>query len=405
MFLIAECGETGNIMNTGQGKTLRPKWLMPRIPTKFLNDLPRWAYSFNALIKPLPFCPMTTKRKKRRKTATRRTKLNTAKQNFFRLIIVAAFIGLAVMAALHWDFVEETWYEIKDIIEETSQQTTNNPPPPAPIPNPQPTPNPSPNPTPIPGTTPKSVKIVTWNLYNMGISKDDDEVRFAAEVLKNYDIVALQEISTTLNGPRAIAKLNEELNRRGAKWDYIISDPTSGEGSERYTFLYKTKHIQVRGSGWLAKDRGLADKIAREPYLARFDIGKKQLLLANFHAVPVNKNPAAEIVHLVELPTLYPKDNLLIMGDFNLSEKNAAFNQLKAKGYKPVLQNQKTSLKTKPDANGNYLAAEYDNLFYKTGTLNNLKSGIIDFVPLCKNLSEARQISDHLPVWCEISWR
>lgn len=248
-----------------------------------------------------------------------------------------------------------------------------------------------------------SLKIVTWNLYNIGISKSDEEIEFIAKLLNNYDIVAIQEISTKLSGPRAITKLNEELGRRGGKWDYVISDPTTGAGAERYAYLWRTNKVSVSGRSWLAKP--LADKVDREPFMTRFKTkGGKTILLASFHAVPTAKTPAKEIILLDELHDAYRKDHLLIMGDFNLAQSHRAFNDLKKDGYVPVIENQKTSLRMKPK-NGDYLAQEYDNIFYETATLQSLRSGVVDFVPKFKDLKTARQISDHLPVWCEITWR
>lgn len=249
-----------------------------------------------------------------------------------------------------------------------------------------------------------STKIVTWNLYNIGISKDDEEVAFIAKMLKDYDIIAIQEISTKLSGPRAIVKLKDELNRRGSKWDYIISDPTSGSGSERYAYLWRTNKFALSGRAWLVKARSLDTRLSREPYMARFKAGDNSILMANFHAVPTSKNPAQEIQLLDELQNLYSKDNLVILGDFNLSQKSKAFEDLKKKGFQPVVVNQKTSLR-RIKRGSEYLAQEYDNIFYETARFSNRRSGIIDFVPHFKSLKEARAISDHVPVWSELKWK
>ena len=138
--------------------------------------------------------------------------------------------------------------------------------------------------------------------------------------------------------------------------------------------------------------------------MARFKVGENRILMGNFHAVPTSKNPAQEIELLDELHNSYGRDNLAIMGDFNLSQKAKAFDGLKSKGYRPVLLNQKTSLKTKVK-DGEHLAQEYDNVFYENAALQNLKSGVIDFAKDFGTLKEARNISDHLPVWCELKWR
>jgi deoxyribonuclease-1-like protein len=75
---------------------------------------------------------------------------------------------------------------------------------------------------------------------------------------------------------------------------------------------------------------------------------------------------------------------------------------LKKMGYAPILENQKTSLKAKCKA-GKCLASEYDNMFYKSSSINFTESGVILFYEKFISLKEARKISDHLPIWFEFS--
>lgn len=251
---------------------------------------------------------------------------------------------------------------------------------------------------------PNSLKVVTWNLYNMGVSKSNKEIEFVAKLLQHYDVLAIQEVSTKVSGPRAIVQLKDELSRKGHSWDYIVSDPTTGEGAERYAFLWKTDRVKLSGRAWLAKP--LEDEINREPFMARFAAGDKSILIANFHAVPSSKNPGKEVELLDQLDRSYNKDNLVVLGDFNLAEKSEYFNNLKNRGFSPVLRGQKTSLKRScPAGKDEYLAQEYDNIFYEVEDLSSSKSGIIDFVKTCQNLDRVRDISDHLPVWAELKWK
>jgi hypothetical protein len=52
------------------------------------------------------------------------------------------------------------------------------------------------------------------------------------------------------------ARLADELNRTGSKWDYIISDPTSSSPykTERYAFIWKTNKLKQIGKAWLEKN-------------------------------------------------------------------------------------------------------------------------------------------------------
>jgi len=245
----------------------------------------------------------------------------------------------------------------------------------------------------------QTITLVTWNLCNFGKSKSSEEIAFIANELKSADIVAIQEVSTTDFGAQAVAKLADELNRKGAKWDYVISNPTNGAGKERYAYLWKTSKISISGKGFLAEE--LDKEFDREPFMARFSIGKSKILLATLHAVPKDKNPAEECKYLFMLEKLYPNENILIMGDFNLSEKEEAFTSLKKEGYNSAIINQKTSLKMKPSKTGEKLGNEYDNIFYEYQLVEKLNAGIYEFYKKFVDLKTARTISDHVPVYLQ----
>lgn len=84
------------------------------------------------------------------------------------------------------------------------------------------------------------VKLVSWNLENLGSSKSESEITFIVSTLKDYDIVAIQEVVAGDGGAQAVAKLADELNRTRAKWDYVVSNPTSGSSykTERYAYFW-----------------------------------------------------------------------------------------------------------------------------------------------------------------------
>ncbi|PIY13305.1 MAG: endonuclease [Flexibacter sp. CG_4_10_14_3_um_filter_32_15] len=257
----------------------------------------------------------------------------------------------------------------------------------------------------------ETIKILSWNLYNFGKSKDAQEIEYIAKKLKDYDIVAIQEVSTSLYGIRAVGKLADELNRTGSKWEYKISDPTSGDGKERYAYVWKTSTKNAKISlkkDWL--EESIEAKVDREPYMARFEVNFKKgkttntVLIASFHAVPTNKNPEKEIVFLEEIPNRYKTDNILIMGDFNLDGKHEAFDVLRNRSLEAAFEGQKTSLRMK-EKDGNPLNKEYDNIFVETRAFNIKKVEAIHFYKDYKSLKEARYISDHIPLWVELGFK
>ncbi|MEZ4852190.1 MAG: hypothetical protein R3B93_26990 [Bacteroidia bacterium] len=40
----------------------------------------------------------------------------------------------------------------------------------------------------------QTFSIMTWNIQDLGRTKTDDEIEMMAEVMKNYDIIAVQEV-------------------------------------------------------------------------------------------------------------------------------------------------------------------------------------------------------------------
>ncbi|UZR93398.1 endonuclease/exonuclease/phosphatase family protein [Chondrinema litorale] len=242
-------------------------------------------------------------------------------------------------------------------------------------------------------------KIITWNLFNFGKSKNAQELEFIAETVRDFDVLAIQEVSTGPAGPQAVARLADILNRKGAKWDYIVSDATSGDGTERYAYIWKTSKVKLKGKPRLSKV--LDKKVDREPFLAHFINKNDSFLLASFHAIPTSKKPETENSLLYLIHKNNVKQNMLFMGDFNQSEKHEAFDNLKKENYLPTITKQKTSLKMKVK-NGQKLAKEYDNIFYEKDFFKIQASGIINFADSFRTLKEARKISDHIPIWIEI---
>jgi len=209
-------------------------------------------------------------------------------------------------------------------------------------------------------------------------------------------------VVTGYGGAQAVARLADELNRKGAKWDYTISDPTisSAYKTERYAFLWKTSKVKKIGKAWLEKKYHL--EIDREPYFCTFQIEKKQFTVATFHAITKKMQPETEIKYFKFLPAEYPNLNLLFIGDFNCPQSHTVFNPLKKMGYKPIFINKKTTLKQKCK-NDKCLASEFDNMFYNSSKINSFNSGVIHFYKNFNSLKEARMISDHIPIWFEFS--
>jgi endonuclease/exonuclease/phosphatase family metal-dependent hydrolase len=244
-----------------------------------------------------------------------------------------------------------------------------------------------------------NLNIISWNIQNFGRSKSESDsvMKYICDKVKIYDVVVIQEVSTSEFGAQAVAKLDDLLDRTGTSWDYVVSDPTTGAGSERYAYLYKKSRVKLKESGL---EKTLQDKLNREPFRAVFVFNKNEYYLFNLHLVPTDKNPAVEAAFLSSLGETYKGKKIVFMGDLNLSQSDPGFNGVK-KWSKPTLIGKKTSLKMKEGEAGERLNMEYDNFFISFNII--LKSSdVINFFSEFKELKLARKISDHCPIYCII---
>lgn len=251
----------------------------------------------------------------------------------------------------------------------------------------------------VSGISISQISVVSWNIQYMGSSKDSTEIAYMAKTIKDYDIIAIQEVVTSSYGEDAILRLVNSLDEIDeCCWAYEISEKTNGNGTEKYAFVYNKDNISVVESGHL--EMSLDELIDREPFIGTFANEKGDTVrIVNFHAVPTSKDPENEIKHLYKIDNKYKNYPLLFLGDFNLPQTDYAYLSLKKNGYASSMIGQKTSLKRY--CTSTCLSKEYDNFFYNTSKINPYNSYIIEFYKDFNSLSDARKISDHCPIVIE----
>ncbi|WP_047246514.1 endonuclease/exonuclease/phosphatase family protein [Maribacter thermophilus] len=249
----------------------------------------------------------------------------------------------------------------------------------------------------------KDIRLISWNIQDFGKTKNNAELEQIAELVRDADIVAIQEVVAGYGGAQAVAKLSDLLNRKGAKWDYVISDPTESPkyATERYAFIWKTKHIKIKNRGRLLSE--LKTVIDREPFLLDFFVENKRFTIVNFHSRPHSKEPRPEITALTDYLITNSTTPMILAGDFNVNEADPIFDTFKKNGYTAAIADQKTTLKKSCDGQ-DYRNHAIDNIFYPKEILKK-ESNVIDFIRDCGNLQMARDLSDHLPVYLNFGWK
>lgn len=240
--------------------------------------------------------------------------------------------------------------------------------------------------------------ILSWNIQNFGMSKSASTIAYIAKIVNTHDIIMIQEVNASPSGSKALMALVNQLNQMGNSWDYCLSNPTTGNGVERYAYVFK-KSVTLIGKPYLYTP--FQNTIDREPFIARFAHQGDTFTLANIHIVPKSKHPEIEINQLYQLANL-SSQHVIIAGDFNCPYANRAFNTLYTYKFKNALTQTATTIKMKA-INGLHLANSYDNFYFEKEEFTIHSSYSIDFTHQFNTLKEARRISDHLPICISLS--
>ena len=223
-----------------------------------------------------------------------------------------------------------------------------------------------------------SQTIMSWNIQNLGQTKfqRDTIVPQIANIMirSGADIIAIQEVVTRNYGDSCVIQIAKIMN-----YSYIISEPTTGNGSERYAFLWR-KGIKLN---WAKLDKDLEDVIDREPFIGSFTYKGKEIILRQIHIVPTAKNPKKEVVHL------YKYKDGIICGDFNLSCKDPVYTPLLSSFNSSGFCGKGTSLKRDGTVSDN----NYDHFF--VGKEHQIKESKVYLYDYKWNRNS---LSDHLPI-------
>ena len=243
----------------------------------------------------------------------------------------------------------------------------------------------------------EEVTLISWNIRDFGKTKNSDELEQIATIVKDADIIAIQEVVAGFGGRQAVAKLADILSQKGDSWEYAISDPTKSSKylTERYAYIWKGNKIKAKRNGYLLE--ALEESVDREPFVMEFYIDNTLFTLLNYHAISHSKNPKLEIETMANYIVKTIKRPTVLIGDFNLNESDPVFDILKEGGFYPLLTTTQTTLKSKCK-NNKYLNHAIDNIFFSSD-LKLIDGNIIDFVGNCDRIKQARQLSDHLPVY------
>lgn len=287
----------------------------------------------------------------------------------------------------------------------------------------------------VPAKIDGNLLIGSWNLRAFGDltakwnaaagdspKRDWRSVALVAEIIKHFDVFAIQEIR------RSTVALRFLMERLGPTWKVITSDVTEGDAGngERLTFVYDSERVQPSG---LVGEIVLPDAVdspakqfARSPYAASFSMGDIEFILTTVHVIwgTNAKSRLPEITAFAQWMRAWAdrsddwNQNLMVLGDFNIDRLNDPL-------YQALLS---TGLFTPGDLNAvprtifdnDKSKHFYDQIAWfwdtKSPELEDVLTGLrygsagsVDFLPhVFAGMTKSEvswRISDHYPLWVE----
>ncbi len=169
----------------------------------------------------------------------------------------------------------------------------------------------------IPAKSPGNLLVGTWNIRDFdrmtpawrsaaGESpiRDLSNVLCIAEIVRSFDVVAIQEVRQSAEGFLAM------VQALGQGWAYLVTDVTRGPSgnNERLAFLFDTRRVHPSGLACelvvAAENAGIAEDVlkgqfARTPYAVSFARGSSGFTLVTLH-VTYGQQAADRIPELEE---------------------------------------------------------------------------------------------------------
>lgn len=284
----------------------------------------------------------------------------------------------------------------------------------------------------------KNLLIATWNIRAFGNltrkwkstgsdspKRDLHSVLCIAEIIKRFDIVAIQEVKANIRA------LRDTLKVLGKNWSLILTDVNKGDSGngERMAYVFDTRRVQMSGlagelvvpNEWTktASQEALTEQFVRSPYAVSFKSNHQTFILVTLHILYGKKSSdrIKELKGIAKWMADWAKDinayhqKLITLGDFNIDKRGDLLDKTfisEGLYIPPQLQDKKVTRSIFNETK------YYDQIAWFNGTGNKprlslefIDGGNYDFVGktlsnrILSKRSLSYHISDHYPLWAE----
>jgi len=235
-----------------------------------------------------------------------------------------------------------------------------------------------------------NITIASFNIRKFSDnSRTDEELKQIAEVLSEFDLIAVQEV---LGDPIILNRTVEML----PGYDFIVSEEVGNVQKERYAFIFNDK-IDVVTKGKTYYDK--FDNFLREPYYATFKSGEFDFKIITVHILYGDRasDRTGEMKQIASVYKYYQEkdseNDLILTGDFNTQPTQDNFEYIWAiPDVTIAIQEGKSTL----GKTGNL----YDNIIFDSNTDEYTRLSGIHYFDSGMDMDKAKEaISDHRPVY------
>jgi deoxyribonuclease-1-like protein len=249
-----------------------------------------------------------------------------------------------------------------------------------------------------------AIRIASFNIQVFGEKKMSNPrvTALLAEIVRQFDIVAVQEIRSKQN---ILPQFIDIVNSTGRHYDYVIG-PRLGRTSskEQYAFIFDTASIEIdRTALYTVSDPD--DLLHREPLVGWFRArGPAPDEAFTFSLVNIHTDPDETDQELDALADVFRavrddgrgEDDVILLGDLNVDDQHLG----------RLGQLSHITCAISRVATNTRGTKQYDNLVFSALATTEYTGrwGVFDMIRQFNlTTEEALEISDHLPVWAEFS--
>ena len=249
----------------------------------------------------------------------------------------------------------------------------------------------------VPNEADNEISIATFNVRIFSTnSRNDEELYQICNILKEFDFIALQEVGDQEIIDRTVAMLKRDF---GLNYFTLVSKGVGRGVKERYAFIFRADKVVFMLDAEVINDD--EDLFIREPFYAKFKAGKFDFWAITIRSIYGDRvaDRRAEALLLDDVyrfvQDLDGENDILLMGDFNLSPDDSGFVELSnLEGMMAVNTEIPTSIKDRL----------YDNIWFQKNYTQEYtgKFGVFKFdEDLYGNDDKAASlaVSDHRPLW------